>query len=104
MGKPDEEHVRSGAAREPGRLRIQEKDVLPSGRRFATKPEVRDEQRIDGSPSDDLEPEIADVDPPLENFKRLCVCAARRPKPSPQRRLRAACDAALRFRGGIPSP
>ena len=67
--EPDEEHVRPGPSREPRRLRIQEKDVLPPVRRIAPQPEVRDEHWIDGSPPDDLEPEIVDVDPPLAHLE-----------------------------------
>src|SRR2546428_6079895 len=69
----DEEHVRAGPAGEPGGLGVQENDVLPAGRRRAAQTEMRGEERIDGSPSDDLETELVDVDTPLADFEALAM-------------------------------
>src|SRR2546428_2207964 len=70
MREPDQEHVRARPTSEPGGLRIQEKDVLPSGRRFALEAQVSEEQRVARSPSDDLQPEVVDREPLLEYFVR----------------------------------
>src|SRR5258705_9675426 len=49
-----QEHICAGAAREPGRLRVQPENVLPALRRRTFEAEMRDQQRIGSSPSDDL--------------------------------------------------
>src|SRR2546422_11767909 len=69
----DEEHVGAGPAGEPGGLGVQENHVLPAVRRRAAKTEMRGEERIDGSPSDDLETELVDVDTPLADFESLAM-------------------------------
>ena len=71
VGDADQEDVRPGAAREARGLGVEEEDVLPPIRRRTAKPEVGDEQRIDGSPPDDLDLEIVDIDPPFVDRERL---------------------------------
>jgi hypothetical protein len=69
VSEPDQEHVRPGPARESRRFRVEEEDVLPCGRRIAFQAEVRDEECIARSPSDDLEREIVECDAPLAHLK-----------------------------------
>ena len=65
----NQEDIRSRTAGEPGRLRVEEQDVLPAARGGAFEAEMGDEQRIARSPRDDLEPEIVDCDPPFAHFE-----------------------------------
>ena len=65
----NEKDVRAGPAREPSCFSVKEQHVLPSVRRRALEPEVRDEKRVARSPPDDLESEFVEYDPPLAHFE-----------------------------------
>ena len=69
----DEEDIGTRAARETRRLGVEEENILPRARRVALEPEVRDEERIARSPSDDLETEVVECDAPLTYLERPSV-------------------------------
>src|SRR5712692_847406 len=71
MRQADEEHVRARAPSEARCLRVQKEHVLPSGRRLAFEAKVLKDERIAGSPSDDLKAQVVDCDALLAHFERL---------------------------------